>query len=93
MSAALATVLACAVFAAEPPVITPPDESSAQDIEIVAGEDRTVFEYRTNGVLMMIKVVPKVGKPYYMVPADGSPHYESLDHFKKLYPEWVLLQW
>lgn len=70
-----------------------PDESAADDIEIVAGEDRTIFEYRTNGILMMIKVVPKNGKPYYMVPADGAPHFESLDHSKKLYPQWVILEW
>ena len=70
-----------------------PDENAADDIEIVTGDDRTVFEYRTNGILMMIKIVPKVGKPYYMVPADGSPHFESLDHSKKLYPQWVLFEW
>jgi hypothetical protein len=73
--------------------IPPPDEGSADDIEIVAGEDRTIFEYRTNGILMMIKIVPKNGKPYYMVPADGSPHFKSLDHSKKLYPQWVILEW
>jgi hypothetical protein len=70
-----------------------PDETAADDIEIVAGEDRTIFEYRTNGILMMIKVVPRNGKPYYMVPAEGAPHFESLDHSKKLYPQWVILEW
>ncbi len=78
---------------AEQTTIAPPDESGADDIQIVVGEDRTIFEYRTNGVLMMIKIVPKVGRPYYMVPADGSAHYESLDHKKKLYPRWVILEW
>lgn len=71
----------------------PPAEGAADDIEIVVGEDRTIFEYRTNGILTMIKVVPEKGKPYYMVPADGSAHFESLDHSKRLYPSWVLLEW
>lgn len=73
--------------------LSPPDESAADDIEIVAGKDRTIFEYRNNGYLLMIKVVPKHGRPYYMIPADGSPHYRSLDYSKKLYPSWIILQW
>lgn len=68
-------------------------DTSSPDIQIVAGEDRTIFEYRNNGILMMIKIVPESGKPYYLVPADGSPHFRSLDHSKKLYPQWVVLEW
>ncbi len=62
-------------------------------IEIIEGDDRVIYEYRQNGVLMMIKVVPKKGRPYYMVPADGNAHYEVLDHKRKLYPQWVVLEW
>ena len=62
-------------------------------IEIVEGENRTIYEYRQNGVLTMIKIVPKNGRAYYMVPADGSPHYESLEHKRKLYPQWVIVEW
>ena len=69
------------------------DDFNDDDIEIVEGEERTIYEYRNNGILMMIKIVPKVGRPYYMVPADGSAHYQSLDHKKKLYPQWVILEW
>ena len=73
--------------------IASPEGFDEDDIEIVEGKDKTVYEYRQNGVLMMIKVVPKIGKPYYMVPADGAPHFETLDHKKKLYPQWVLIEW
>ena len=52
-----------------------------------------IFEYRQNGILIMIKVVPDRGRPYYMVPADGSPHYSDLSEMKQLYPNWVLLEW
>ena len=69
------------------------EEIAGGDVEIVAGEDRTIYEYRVNGRLMMIKVVPKTGFAYYMAPADGSAHYEDLDHGQKLYPKWVLLEW
>jgi hypothetical protein len=70
-----------------------PEDYDEEDIEIVEGDDQTVYEYRQNGILMMIKIVPTVGKTYYMVPADGSAHFESLDHKKKLYPQWVLFEW
>jgi len=81
----------CTVSASE---IALPDESNpGQDVKIVVGDDRTVYEYRTNGVLMMIKIVPKKGRPYYMVPADGTPHFTDLDHSNKLYPQWVLFEW
>ena len=75
------------------PAFASPAGFEEDDIEIVEGKDKTVYEYRQNGVLMMIKVVPKIGKPYYMVPADGAPHFQSLDHKKKLYPQWVLVEW
>lgn len=97
-----ATHLLAAVFIAVLPAfptlaaelyLPAPDEGSADDIQIVATDDRTIFEYRQNGVLMMIKVVPENGNAYYMVPADGSPHFRSLDHNKKLYPQWVILEW
>lgn len=89
-------VLALAAFAlAAPPALAVElnDELDQDPIEIVEGEDRTVYEYRQNGILTMIKVVPKVGRPYYMVPADGSPHYDSLDHKRKLYPQWIIVEW
>ncbi len=82
-------LLSCGDSVAQPST----DDFSEDNIEIVEGEERTVYEYRNNGVLMMIKIVPKVGRPYYMVPADGSAHYQSLDHKKKLYPQWVILEW
>jgi Protein of unknown function (DUF2782) len=82
-------LLSCCSSLAQPAAA----ESGSDDIEIVEGEDRTIYEYRNNGILVMIKVVPKVGRPYYMVPADGTAHYEDLDFKKDLYPQWVILEW
>jgi len=91
-TAALLT-LPTSMATAEEIYLSTETESAGPDIEIVIGEDKTIYEYRTNGVLIAIKVVPKTGRPYYMVPADGSPHFESLDHAKALYPQWVLFEW
>jgi len=63
------------------------------DIEIVHGENRTIFEYTQNGVLRIIKIVPKKGKPYYLVPVDANPHFEGLEHAKKLFPQWIIVEW
>ena len=71
----------------------PKSAYTEDQIEIIEGEDRFIYEYRQNGILMMIKVVPKKGRSYYMVPADGRAHYEGLDYKRKLYPQWVVLEW
>lgn len=89
-------LLTCALLGSGIAQAAPEDQYSEDQIEIVEGEDRTVFEYRQNGVITMIKIVPKegeAGRPYYMVPADGAPHFESLDHKRKLYPQWIILEW
>ena len=88
---ALLTALYWPAGAAERTLISEDEDP----IEIVETDDRTIYEYRQNGVLIMIKVVPRngLGRPYYMVPADGSPHFKSLDHEEKLYPQWVIVEW
>jgi hypothetical protein len=70
-----------------------PEEYDEDQIEIIEGEDRMIYEYRQNGVLTMIKIVPKKGFPYYMVPLDGAQRVEGLDHQKKLYPQWIIKEW
>lgn len=70
-----------------------PEDYDEDQIEIIEGEDRLVYEYRQNGVLTMIKIVPKKGRPYYMVPLDGAQRIDGLDHQKKLYPQWVIKEW
>ena len=69
------------------------EEISQGDVEIIAGEDKTVYEYRVNGRLLLIKIIPDKGLSYYMIPGDGSEHYKDLDHSKSLYPSWVLYEW
>lgn len=31
-------------------------------------------------------------RPYYMAPADGSPHYSDIQHAETLYPKWVITE-
>ena len=60
------------------------------DVVSVAGENKTVLEFRQNGQLRMIQVIPKRGKPYYLVPEDPTRNNGDLTRAEKLLPSWVI---
>ena len=68
----------------------PPPEFRGPDVTLIASEERMVYEYRQSGQLRMIKVVPKLGKPYYLVPYDRTRGFGDLEQAKTLVAEWVL---
>jgi hypothetical protein len=69
-------------------------DDTEETVTIIADDDNgRIFEYRQNGLLMMIKVIPKVGRPYYLVPADGQPHFTDLSEKRHLFPQWTLIEW
>lgn len=58
------------------------DPSLEPEITIREGDDRTIEEYRVNGELYMIKVIPRIGKPYYLLnrrSAAGTPHRGDME--------------
>lgn len=61
------------------------------DVTISSNEEETVYEYRQNGVLRIIRVVPAVGAPYYLVPADPTKGGD-LERSDTLLPSWVILR-
>ncbi len=65
------------------------------EITIRDGGDRTLYEYRVNGILYAIKVKPKVGPEYYLVDVNGDGNYVRQEIQRKsfLIPQWVLLRW
>lgn len=84
-----------------PDVPPPPErvqsgETLEPEVTIIQKDDATVEEYRVNGNLYMVKVVPVVGKPYYLMDQDGDGKLE--DKMTDLYnnftvPQWVLFSW
>jgi hypothetical protein len=40
----------------------------------------------------MVRVVPKWGKPYYLVPADQTTGFGDLERADKLIPSWVIVE-
>ena len=79
----------------EPP---PPSPQVATDPElepqvtIVQRENETVEEFRVKGRLTMLKVTPRHGRPYYLIPEgpDGAfVRHDSLDTGLRV-PMWLL---
>ena len=70
-------------------------ETLEPDIIIQEGEKETHYEYRINGQLYMVKVVPNIGPAYYLVDTDGDGSLESrtqeIDELAV--PRWVLFSW
>ncbi|MBK6618942.1 MAG: DUF2782 domain-containing protein [Nitrosomonas sp.] len=58
------------------------DPSLEPEVTITEGKDETVEEYRVNGQLYMIKITPKIGKPYFLLNrnrAGESPHRGNME--------------
>jgi hypothetical protein len=68
------------------------DDIRGPDVTIIEDEERTVLEYRQGGVLRMVRVVPKWGKPYYLVPRDQTAGHEDLERADALLPNWVIVE-
>ena len=66
------------------------------EVNIIHRKETTIEEYRINGKLRYVKIIPKLGKPYYLVDKDGDGELESrhsdLDGIPPI-NEWILLQW
>ena len=82
----------------DPQSVPPPPPLDANEpvdepqVTITKQTEQTVEEYRANGRLYMIKVIPKVGKPYYLVDDRGDGKFarqESLDSGIRP-PRWVI---
>ena len=69
------------------------ETGSDPQITITHKEDATYYEYSINGELREIKVVPRIGKPYYLVPAQGSEQFIRADKSTLLIPKWVIFKW
>ncbi len=76
-----------------PPIDTNiPDADLEPQVTITKHTEQTVEEYRMGGKLYMIKIIPKVGPPYYLVDDLGDGKFsrqESLDSGIRP-PRWVI---
>lgn len=91
-----------AAFAAQPAPgklehLPPPPEmnnsdAGQPDVTITKEKVQTVEEYRVGGRLYMIKIIPKIGKPYYLVDDRGDGKFSRQDNLDSGVrpPQWVI---
>jgi len=79
-----------------PPAAIEDGQALEPDVTIVQRKDATVEEYRLNGRLYMVKVIPFVGPPYYLMDNDGDGLMEArISDLKRdpIAPQWVIFSW
>jgi Protein of unknown function (DUF2782) len=78
-----------------PPPPNVDDADLGPEITITHRERETVEEARVNSILVWIRVTPRNGRPYYLIPTGGGNTFirrDSLGTDLKV-PMWVLLTW
>ena len=89
-------LLLAGLFAIAPLAAMAADNAPSADPEVTIRTegDKTIQEYRQNGFLYAIKVTPKIGKPYFLVRADGTDaNYIRSDQPDMLIPVWKIFEW
>lgn len=80
----------------EPPMPVKSGETMEPDITIVRKGKKTIQEYRRNGRLYMVKVVPDIGPAYYLRDTDGDGKMDvrsnELDRGAEV-NMWNILEW
>ncbi len=78
-----------------PRLAPPKDSAPAAELHVPKGS--RIEEYRANGQVYMVKVIPpKPFPPYYLVNKNGSGQFSrvpSTDAERMSVPQWILLRW
>ena len=70
-----------------------PDSDFEPQVTITRKKDMVIEEYRVGGRLFKIKVIPKVGKPYFLVDERGDGQFsrqDGPDGSNLRPPQWVI---
>lgn len=82
-------------FGAAPPPPLVGDPDLEPQVTIIRRDTETHEEVRIGGELRFVRVTPRHGKPYYLVPDQNGNQFirrNSLDTSVKV-PMWVLFSW
>ncbi|MGL4603602.1 MAG: DUF2782 domain-containing protein [Iodobacter sp.] len=98
----LSLLLSSYVYAApsDVPPPLPEKESEAKVVEtpevrVIEKSDASIAEYRIRGKLYMVKVTPKIGKPYYLIDKEGQGRFDRSDDLggsNLSVPRWVIFE-
>jgi len=72
-------------------------EPMEADITITRRGNKTIHEYRTNGQVYKIKIIPDIGPAYYFIDPDGDGQMEEIkgadfDQGSKI-NQWTIFSW
>lgn len=91
MKRILITLAICCSFFASANLMANPAEET---VTIRNDGDNTYYEFKINGEISEIKVVPKHGPAYYLVPApDNKGEFMRKDAPEVRVPSWVIFRW
>ena len=82
----------------EPVSESPPDliySGARTYVTISQTSTETVEEASINGTLVWVKVTPRYGRPYYLIPSESGSTFirrDSLDTGLRV-PNWVIFSW
>ena len=97
-------MLSCLVVHAESPPAPVPDvpppppmpQELQPEVKITKRGEDIIYEYRVNNQLYMVKIVPHIGYPYYLVDEDGDgsleSRYSNLEP-NLMVPRWIIYRW
>ncbi|MEM1081412.1 MAG: DUF2782 domain-containing protein [Pseudomonadota bacterium] len=78
-----------------PPKVVAPEDTLDQEVVIRQEEGRTVEEYRRGGQVHMVRIVPAIGQPYYLLDTTGDGlldmKHDTFEPVKPVY--WRLIEW
>lgn len=76
--------------------VEPGSETRQPEVTIRRRGEGVIEEYRVNGRLYMVRVVPRRGVPFYLIDSDGDGQLDvrrnDLDD-GLMVPSWVLFSW
>ncbi|PIE41358.1 MAG: hypothetical protein CSA49_03870 [Gammaproteobacteria bacterium] len=77
--------------------VEPPAEDSsiaeAPEVTIIEDGKKRMEIHQINGRVYGIKVIPKKGKPYFLVDQEGTGDFIRNNIDRMEVPEWVLISW
>jgi len=64
-------------------------------VTIIRRDTETVEEVRVGGVLRYVRVTPRIGRPYYLVPSSNGQNFTRQDSLGSglSVPMWLLFSW
>ena len=81
--------------ASAPPAPFAGDPALEPQVTIIRRDNETIEEVRVGGELRFVRVTPRHGRPYFLVPDQNGGQFirrDSLDTALKV-PMWMLLSW